>query len=433
MKKFTLFCTLSLILLYIARAQQNPPTEYGGGLKVSLSEDDQKYFRIITWHQFWLQGNNLPGPADFVITPTLRRSRFLMYAQLTDRFLILTHFGLNNLTPSGMHPTGLSPQAQLFMHDAWAEFKVTDWLFMGGGLHYWNGVSRLNSQSTLNFLPLDNPRHAWPTLGTSDQFVRHLGVYGKGKMGKLDYRVAWNFAMVSSEDAIAFYDPEFNDSTKNGGTLARADYIGRQVLGTDAQNIFSGYFNYQFLDQEDNKLPFFVGSYLGQKRVFNIGAGFFSHPKGSVSNLKTGVDSLGNTVVASFSSSNVLLWGVDIFTELPFGEHNAAFTGYLQFQNNDYGTNYQFLRTSQDVFTGSIIYLHAGVLLPNKGGVAWQPYVTATNKTIAAFDKNTTDFGIGINCLLTGHHSKLTLEYRSFNPIGGQNRGNITLQAVVFL
>ena len=105
----------------------------------------------------------------------------------------------------------------------------------------------------------------------------------------------------------------------------------------------------------------------------------------------------------------------------------------FQFQNNDYGTNYQYLRNSQDVFTGSIIYFHGGVLLPNKGDFAWQPYVTVTNKTISAFNENTTDFGIGINCLLTGHHSKLTLEYRSINPIGAPNRANITLQAVVFL
>lgn len=433
MKKISLLFAISVLITFKSFAQLNSPTEYGGGLKVSLSDNGQKYFRIITWHQFWLQGENVHGPGEFSITPTLRRSRFLMYAQLTDRFLILTHFGLNNLTPAGMDPNGLSPQAQVFMHDAWAEFKVTDWLNIGSGLHYWNGVSRLNNQSTLNFLTLDNPRHAWPSLGTSDQFVRHLGVYGKGKLGKLDYRVAWNFAIVNSLDANSFYDPLFLDPTKNGGTLASADYIGRLVGGVKAQNIFSGYFNYQFFDQEDNTLPYFVGTYLGQRKIFNLGAGFFSHPKGSVSNLKTGPAELGNTVVTSYQTSDVLIWAMDAFTELPFGERNAAVTGYLQFQSNDYGPNYQLLRNSQDVFTGSVVYFHGGVLLPNNGEDAWQPYMTFTNKSISAFKGNTTDFGVGINYLMAGHHSKLTLEYRNISPIGLATRGNVILQAVVYL
>jgi hypothetical protein len=33
----------------------------------------------------------------------------------------------------------------------------------------------------------------------------------------------------------------------------------------------AGYFEYQFLDQEANVLPYKVGSYLGTKKVFNIG------------------------------------------------------------------------------------------------------------------------------------------------------------------
>jgi hypothetical protein len=50
---------------------------------------------------------------------------------------------------------------------------------VGGGLHYWNGISRLNNQSTLNLMTLDNQRQAWATLGLSDQLQRHIGVYAK--------------------------------------------------------------------------------------------------------------------------------------------------------------------------------------------------------------------------------------------------------------
>lgn len=406
---------LLLCISYIGYAQQKAPTEYGSGLKVNLSEKGDKYFRLITWHQFWLDGKteSVNGEDKFTVTPMLRRSRFLMFAQLTDRFLILTHFGLNNLTPSGMHPVGHSPQAQLFMHDAWVEFKVTDNLYLGGGLHYWNGISRLNNQSTLNLLPLDNPRFAWSTIGTTDQFARHLGIYAKGKFGKLDYRLAWNGAMVNSVDAINNIAPG----------IEKASYIGRAAYGTEASNIFAGYFNYQFFDQESNKLPYFVGTYLGKKKILNVGAGFYTHPKGSIS-----LDELGDSL-----ANNVLLYAVDVFTELPVGNNSGAITGYLVYQSNDYGQNYQLSSTSQDVFTGSVLYFQGGYLFGSKTQTAWQPYVTFANKSITSLDGSTSDIGVGLNCLLTGHNAKLSLEYRSMGSVNADATNRIIFQGVIFL
>lgn len=414
MKKFTLFLLMSAFSIGLW-AQQKAPAEYGGGLKVSLNEDGSKYFRLIAWTQFWLdmRNQNVNGEDRFTATPMLRRSRLLIYAQLSERFLILTHFGLNNLTPAGLDPTGQSSQAQLFLHDAWVEYKVFDQLYLGGGLHYWNGISRLNNQSTLNFLPLDNPRHAWATIGTTDQFARHLGLYAKGKIGKLDYRVAWNAAMVNSLDGNANLAPKMDT----------ASYIGRKTFGYEANGIFAGYFNYQFFDQESTKLPYFVGSYLGTKKVLSVGAGFYAHPKGSVVLDENGAN----------QAENVLIWAVDAFTELPFGSNNAAFTGYLSYQSNNYGSNYQLLGTSQDVFTGNVVYFQGGVLLPHTGDVAWQPYVTVTQKSITRLDGGATDFGIGINSLITGHHAKLSLEYHSTGRVAGDATNRILLQAVVFL
>ncbi|MCB9041452.1 MAG: hypothetical protein H6557_32940 [Lewinellaceae bacterium] len=39
-------------------------------------------------------------------TTSIRRSRFLAFAQVSPRFLILTHFGLNNLTPDNLTSLG---------------------------------------------------------------------------------------------------------------------------------------------------------------------------------------------------------------------------------------------------------------------------------------------------------------------------------------
>ena len=412
--RFSVF-TLLFFWSFNGHAQQEPPTEYGSGLKVDLSEKGDMYFRLITFHQFWLDGKTHPvnGENKFTVTPMLRRSRFLMFAQLTDHFLIVTHFGINNLTPAGLHPTGQSSQTQLFMHDAWAEFKVTKYLYLGGGLHYWNGISRLNNQSTLNFLPLDNPRFAWSTIGTTDQFARHLGVYAKGKIGKLDYRLAWNGPMVNSVDVINGVAPALN----------KASYVGRATYGAEASNVFAGYFNYQFFDQESNKLPYFVGTYLGKKKILNVGAGFNIHPKGSIS-----LNELGDSI-----SNNVLLWAVDVYSELPIGNNGGAVTGYLVYQTNNYGKNYQLNGTSQDVFTGSVIYFQGGCLLGSESNVAWQPYVTYSNKSITALNGSTSDIGVGLNCLLTGHHAKLTLEYRNSGRVNADAVNRLIFQAVIFL
>jgi hypothetical protein len=337
----------------------------------------------------------------------------LMFAQINDRFLILTHFGLNSLNPAKMDPTGQSSAAQLFMHDAWAEWKVNENLYIGSGLHYWNGISRLSNQSTLNMLSLDNARHSWATIGTSDQFARHMGVYAKGKVGKLDYRVAWNSPIVNSLDANAGFE----------ATTEQASYTGRRDLGASASNAFAGYFNYQFWDQESNKLPYFVGTYFGGKDVFNIGAGFFSHANGSVL-----LDGNGETV-----GQNVNIVAVDAFLEKKVGGEGAAVTAYASYQMNDYGQNYQLKGSSEDIFSGNVLYTQAGYVLPDfNDNVRVQPYATFTAKSIDnAGNANTV--GIGANFLLNGHNSKISVEYKSTGRTDGTTGNMLTTQAVIFL
>ena len=47
-------------------------------------------------------------------------------------------------------------------------------------------------------MTLDNNRQSWSTIGLTDQFARHVGVFGKGSFGKLQYRVAINDALTNS-------------------------------------------------------------------------------------------------------------------------------------------------------------------------------------------------------------------------------------------
>ena len=169
----------------ITPAEEVPEAEDAySPITMRLNADGDQYIRFIMWHQFWLTTNNLAiDDTKLQLQPSLRRSRFLAYAQVSPRFLILTHFGLNSLTPDNLTNLGSDGNApQLFLHDAWVEFKLLDALYLGGGLHYWKGLTRLSNQSTLNFMTLDQTRPFvhWHSLGVTDQFARHLGVYAKG-------------------------------------------------------------------------------------------------------------------------------------------------------------------------------------------------------------------------------------------------------------
>ena len=402
---------LILIGLFFISSQlmfsQGSP-DYDGGFKVKFNDDGSKYFRIISWAQMQaIYSDNVPEDVSH-FNFKLKRARVLMFAQITPKFLILTHFGLNNLSSNTLSPTGKGEGSQIFLHDAWAQYQVAKDHVVGGGLHYFNGISRLNNQSTLNFLTLDNNRQSWSTLGLTDQFARHLGVFAKGKFGKLQYRVAVNDAITNGLDAR---DPEDNLNT----TI----YGGKRILGSDdAGFAYAGYFEYNFLDQESNFLPFKVGTYLGGKKVFNVGAGFFFHPKGSVSMNPDG----------TMNEYNVALFAIDAFYDAPIGGKNAALTAYATFQSNDYGDNYLYSAYG----TGSMIYSHVGyVFASEEAKTRFQPYVSYGINDYNAISDSRNVFGVGANMYMSGHNSKLTLEYKSEDYIN--NNGTVTLQAMIYL
>lgn len=411
MKKIIIL--VGLFLTSFAFSQGSP--DYEGGLKVKINEDGSKYFRIISWAQFWAQHNSdrpldANGNEQADLNFSLRRARILMYAQVSKDFLILTHFGLNSLNADNMSPTGTRDASQLFFHDVWAQYSLGKDHAIGGGLHYWNGISRLNNQSTLNIMTLDNQRQSWATLGLSDQFARHLGIYLKGSFGKFQYRVSVNEAETNNLQATT--------TPVNNGA---ATYTGRRLLGSKAAGkAYSGYFDYAFFDAESNFLPYKVGSYVGTKKIFNLGAGFFSHPKGAVI-----ADASGN-----LSGENVSIFAVDAFYDAPIGNNGGALTAYALYQNTDYGKDFTLGTTYE---TGTMLHAHLGYVLPVKTKTKFQPYLSYDHRTIEALNKNASQLGIGANVYLSGHNSKLTLEYQTLKYADNKAVNTVTLQAMIYL
>ncbi|MCO6476294.1 MAG: porin [Phaeodactylibacter sp.] len=390
-------------------------------LTLKLSEDGKKYVRFIIWHQQWIQTNNLAiDNAPLQLTHLARRSRFLAYAQVSPRFLILTHFGLNNLTPDNLTSLGNNGDSpQLFLHDAWTEFKVSndEALYIGGGLHYWKGLTRLASQSTLNFMTLDQARPFihWHSLAVTDQFARHLGIYAKGQIDKLDYRLAINNPGANGLQ---------NDRSILGSDLAYDGFLQPDKDGDPVGNtIYEGYFRYNFWDAESIKLPYNVGSYLGAKKIFAIGAGFFAHPNGMYNN-------------ATGEHENVAHFAVDAFLDMPLTSDDCL-NFYASFINFNYGANY----VSRWAGTGTALYGHVGYKLPAS---RFMPYVALQSGNYDGFEDNVLGLDLGVNYFILGHSAKLTLEYHMINndpreggvdPETGEARDvqQLRLQAHIFL
>lgn len=459
MKKLITFIGLALISnsLY---GQGSP--NYGGGLKININPEGDKYIRFILWDQFWLRNTQMnPGsmvagePTNNTWNVGNRRARILTYAQISKRYMILLHLGMNNQTfinggatgTSGTGGYGNGKKTQLFFHDAWNEYAVVMpgeagkfSLSLGGGLHYYMGLSRMTMASTLNFLTVDSPIFSWPLIDNSDQFARQMGIFAKGKYGKFEYRLSLNKPFATDLTPA---------NTTVPGNVVAVDNNGNPNWSK------AGYFEYQFLDTESNFLPFKVGSYLGTKKIFNLGAGFYHQAEGT----RTSVNS-------NIEKHDITLLAVDAFADIPVGnaKHKMAVSGYAGFFNYNFGPNYlrnlgiMNIAASDPNFagqraiagpgnlqpmigTGNVIYAQAGVLLPSqaeKPKVRIQPFAAYTHKDYEALDKASSQFDVGANWFLDGHHAKITTQY-STRPVytsateSPTSKGEFIVQLQIYL
>lgn len=419
MKSNLLYSALLVLLLMAGQAtllaQEAPAEDHSyKPLTLKLNDTGSKYVRFIIWHQQWLETSNLAKPdggevAKLQLNTSIRRSRMLAYAQISSRFLILTHFGLNSLNTGNLSSLGNNGDApQLFLHDAWAEFKVSEKLYIGSGLHYWKGLTRMASQGTLNFMTLDQSRPfvGWHSLGVSDQFARHLGVYAKGEIGKFDYRLAINNPLKNNLSANYSNKPSGFTYTGVVNPDKNGDATGNTVV--------EGYFRYQLKDKEATKLPFNVGTYLGTKDVLSIGAGFFAHPNGMF-NTETG------------EHGSVTHFAADIYLDKPI-KGGGCLNAYLAFQSFNYGENY----VSRWAGTGTNIYGQVGYLIP---GTKIMPYVAYQTGNYDGVADPVNALDIGANYFINGHNAKLTLEYHQSKELTAPtvDISQIRLQAHVFL
>lgn len=434
------------------------PAPYGAGMKINLSPDGSKYLRFLTWAQMWAQYNENNSntvrngnPKSDQATFGIRRARLIMLAQLNPRFLTYIDLGIENQTSlsGGLpnDPNGPGKRAPNYIHEAVAEYKVNKYLSIGGGLNYQVGVSRMTAASTATMMTYDIPVTNFPTLDQTDQFGFFLGFYGKGRIGGFDYRVA-------IDDAFA---------TNATGTPASLRTNVAQFNPRNTNKIYQGYFSYSFLDKEANLLPFTTGTYLGTKKVFNIGAGFHYNAEGTYSRDQDFAVNQGTR------THDIKLFGADVFYDAPIDTtSNTALTLYGVYYNYDFGPNYVrnagLLNPGSGVVAGSpgpanltgnalpligtghSYYAQVGLLLPKKllGPKArLQPYIAyLRNEWEGLHDtdgnrKSVNVYDAGLNLLLDGHNAKITLNYRARPDFSDQtfipaNNGAATVNSVQY-
>jgi hypothetical protein len=412
----------ALMMCGICMNAQVPDLRFKDGLKVYLSDDSSRYVKGTGLAQIWFRYNTSnPGttiygtPKSETVDVGLRRVRYQTMAQVSKNVFFYSQFGINSQNSLTARKT------QLFFHDVTAEYDTyKGYLVLGGGLSGWNGTCRYSSSSVASILAMDLPVIEETTNDVSDQFVRRMGMYAKGKLGRFDYRLsaANPFPIQNALSPV----PTLPAAT----TVTNTAYYSAKAPEMNYQ----GYVMWQFLEKESNQLPYMNGSYLGKKRVFTIGSGF-QYQKDAMAYRSDAVDT-------SVRYAPLQQVGLDMFLDYYLNkEQQTAVTAYAAFLNYNFGPNYirnagamnpangasgtaATFNGAGNAFpligTGQVIYAQAAYLfkkdLLKKQGTL-QPYVQAIYANYQKLKDPVLVYDIGINWIQMGQSSKVSLDYQS--------------------
>jgi hypothetical protein len=410
--------------------------------KLWLNEDGSNYFKLTLAAQIWVRNTDMnPGTTingfakDNFTDIGIRRARMQAFGQIADRVFIYTQVGINNFNYSSDRKAGF------FIHDVTGEYEVVRrHLSLGAGLTAWNGLVRFAAPSVGSIMGIDAPLFEQTTNDVTDQFLRKLSVYAKGKFGKLDYRL-----VMSSPMSI----------TKSNGYVAGIS-SNATFSPKPAKMQWQGYFQWQFLDEEANTTAYLTGTYLGTKKVFNIGAGFQYQPNAM---WRTG--HAGDTIEQAMKN-----FAVDVYYDAPLnpatGSAISAYASYINFNfGNGYIRNQATMNpgtgtTRTDILngsgngypsfgTGNLLYGQVGYKFKNEliGKTTLMPYANLQYAHYDRLQDNMAFWDVGVNWLLKGHTSKLTFAYQNrpiYQVMAGsqlaeaiERKGSFLLQYQVFL
>lgn len=444
MKKF--FIIFGLVAIQYAYSQDtikiNKPTDEVvseknpldiGELKINLNSKGDKWLKLGISSQIWMRSiDNNPGtlangvPQEQTYDAGIRRMRLIIQSQVTPFYSVFLQMGVNNQSfisggGTGTGNNGAGKKAPFFFHDAYNEFAIiprNDFqtgkpnknnLYLGAGLHSWNGVSRLTNASTTKMLAGDIPVFNFPTIEIADQFSRQFGIFVHGEFDRINYRFSVNKPFATN------LKPAVGDVAVDNNQSGKLSY--------------SGYAFYQFFNKEATVTSFLPGNNLAVKKVLNFGTGFYSSKDATQSQPSENV----------FESHHANVFGADIYSELPVGNKNKemGLTLYSVFYNYNYGPNYlrvsglmnpgtpdpQF--TGQKALegagnnrilmgTGNIWFSQVGFVLPKFSKILKvQPFFNYALKDMKALNQSGSYYDVGANFYLYGQNARIVVQYSS--------------------
>ncbi|MFZ4796410.1 MAG: hypothetical protein ACOYMA_02885 [Bacteroidia bacterium] len=414
MKKVKMIaCTLASV--FIAHFSVNAQTKPDKELRMNLNDEGTHYLKTTITAQLWGRYTEMnPGSTigGFATSSNydigIRRMRQQIFGMVTDKVFFYSQLGINNFSSIS------DRKIPIFFHDVLAEYYVTNRsLQVGMGLTAWTGFTRFASPSVASIMGFDAPLFEQNTNDANDQFLRKLSIYAKGKIGKIDYRFIMSDPMLANKSTVV----------KTIGVNSDFSYMPPSPQT-------SAYVMYQFLDEESNLTPYMTGTYLGKKKVFNIGAGFQYQANAMWHH--------NNATIKDTIQEDMFNYAVDAYYDAPIGTKGMAISAYATAMHLGYGKNYirnQGVMNPADgvvagtpsingagnafpmMGTGNIVAGQLGLLLPKhilgeKNGQL-QPYIMVMHGNFDRLQQGMFQYDAGLNWYISGYRSKLTLNYQN--------------------
>lgn len=404
-----------------------------GELKIKLNPEGDKWLKFGISSQIWLRSiDNNPGtqvngvPQDQTYDAGIRRMRVTIQSQITPFYSVFLQMGINNQSfisggGTGTGNSGAGKKAPFFMHDAYNELAIIPRnnfytgkpnkynLYLGAGLHSWNGVSRLTNASSTKMLAGDLPIFNFPMIEIADQFSRQLGVFVHGELDRINYRFSINKPFATSLKPTV------------GGPAVDNNQSGKLS--------YAGYVFYQFFNKETTTTAFLPGNYLATKKILNIGTGFYANKDATQTQPSENV----------FQSHSANIFGADVYSEIPLGDKKKemGLTLYSVFYNYNYGPNYLRMSgllnpgTPDPTFTGqralegagnnrvlmgtgNIWFSQVGFVLPKFSTILKvQPFFNYALKDMKALNQSGSYYDVGASFYLYGQNARIVAQYSS--------------------
>lgn len=360
-------------------------------------------------------------PVDSQFDISIRRIRIGGFGTINKSIFLKFTVGNNNLNFMNRDKGHL-----LYVLDAYGKFMFSDQLHVGLGKSSAIGLSRFAPVSNSSLVTLDVPFIAIPMVNINDDITRRLSVFAEGQLGKIDYTLA--FAKPFLYDSNITYGEDAKFSTGN----------------TSWQP--SAYVAYNFFDTESHASTVAAGTYLGKKKILNLGAGFLFQSRGMETE-----NTAGESV-----RHDIILWSTDIYLDMPLNEGNSrSVTFYTGFFNYDFGPGFirQIGANNPANGTEMSTYAGAGNRFPLVGTgqtiysqfgyrfeidkAEWmqglQPYVAFQYGNYEKLDEAMIMYDYGVNFLFKGHNSKFTIGMQH-RPVFEYNEVNdLTVQEYKFM